>query len=125
MDDINKQYSLSEVGSIVSIDPSKIKDRVSPELIELLNDRPNGKIVGYRITDGTQIGLILELSNGKTVWFFQDEIKESIKTRSNQKSSKISLISRERGIKVNKEISYLVNPTNFINWLLYSIKDVQ
>ena len=33
-----------------------------------------GKISDFRITDGKGIGVVLELSNGKEQWFFEDEI---------------------------------------------------
>ena len=35
---------------------------------------PVGKIIDFRITDGKGIGVVLQLSNGKEQWFFEDEI---------------------------------------------------
>ena len=32
------------------------------------------KISDFRITDGKGIGVVLQLSNGKEQWFFEDEI---------------------------------------------------
>ena len=38
--------------------------------------KPFGKLVGYKMVDGNSFGLVLELSNGSTSWFFENELCE-------------------------------------------------
>jgi ribosomal protein L5 len=33
-----------------------------------------GTVKDFRVTDGTGIGVVVELSGGTTTWFFDDEI---------------------------------------------------
>ena len=56
------------------IDPQKINDNVSDDLKEILSIDSVGEVIGYKINDGTDIGLIIKLNNGYNAWFFTDEI---------------------------------------------------
>ena len=73
---INKESHLSEIGSFVKIDPTRINDNVSDELSEILSKNPVGQVIGYKITDGTDIGLIIKLNNGSSAWFFNHELNQ-------------------------------------------------
>ena len=62
------------IGNSVKVNLELTKDRLTPETINALNVSSMGKIRDFRITDGKGIGVVLELSNGKEQWFFEDEI---------------------------------------------------
>jgi len=64
----------AKVGNSVQINLEQSKDRLTKEIIDAINVSSVGKILDFRITDGKGIGVILQLSNGKKQWFFEDEI---------------------------------------------------
>jgi len=68
---------LSRVGSRVKIDLDRVKDRIPSSLSKLLTSDPRGTVIGYRMTDGGGIGLVLKLSNGSTNWFFDEELTQA------------------------------------------------
>ena len=64
----------AQIGNSVQVNLELSKDRLNKEIIEAINISSVGKISDFRITDGKGIGVVLELSNGKEQWFFEDEI---------------------------------------------------
>ena len=66
--------NLTKIGSRVKIDLEKVKDRISANLIDKISGDPRATVTDYKMTDGTDIGLVLELSDGTISWFFNDEI---------------------------------------------------
>ena len=66
--------TLSRIGAQVKVELDLVKDRIPANLIQSLSVNPRGKVVDYKMTDGTGIGVVLELSDGTTSWFFNDEI---------------------------------------------------
>jgi len=60
------------VGSKVKI--TRVRDRIPADLVEVLKSDASGTVKGYKMTDGSGIGVVVELSNGSTGWFFDDEI---------------------------------------------------
>ena len=64
----------AEIGNSVQVNLQLSKDRLSKEVIDAINVSSVGKIIDFRITDGKGIGVVLQLSNGKEQWFFEDEI---------------------------------------------------
>tara|TARA_Y100001968_G_C19439300_1_gene761635 strand:+ start:3326 stop:3559 length:234 start_codon:yes stop_codon:yes gene_type:complete len=65
-------------GQKLRINLDKVLDRLPNELIESLKDDPVGILVGFKMVDGNAFGLVLELSNGKRAWFFDNELSEEI-----------------------------------------------
>ena len=63
-----------QIGNFVQVNLELSKDRLTKETIDALNISPKCKISDFRITDGKGIGVVLQLSNGKEQWFFEDEI---------------------------------------------------
>ncbi len=51
-----------------------VQDRLSPKLLNLLKHNPKGKLVGYKMVDGNQFGLVIELDIGEITWFFEHEL---------------------------------------------------
>ena len=60
------------IGSKVRV--TRVRDRIPTALVELLKKDASGEVVDFRTVDGKGIGVVVELSNGSTCWFFDDEI---------------------------------------------------
>ena len=69
-----KPSTLKKVGSNVKVNLDLVVDRIPTELISKLENNPRGKVLDYKMTDGTGIGLVVELSDGSRSWFFENEI---------------------------------------------------
>ena len=121
----------AKIGNSVQINLEQSKDRLTKETIDAINVSSLGKISDFRITDGRGIGVVLELSNGKEQWFFEDEIDlldengDLIKKIYETKESKNLVFDLTRVNYENKiKVSQLLNPINFFLWLIVSIKDI-
>ena len=121
-----------KIGNAVRVNLEQSKDRLTKETIDALNVSSMGKISDFRITDGKGIGVVLQLSNGKEQWFFENEIdlldengnviKKISKTKEN---NNLTLnILRELKYENKNKISELSNPINFFVWLIVSFKDI-
>ena len=121
-----------QIGNFVQVNLELSKDRLTKETIDAINISPVCKISDFRITDGKGIGVILELSNGKEQWFFEDEIdlldeNGNVIRKINDKQEKDNLASNFlTGLKYEnkKNVSDLLNPINFLLWLVVSFKDI-
>ncbi|WP_320668218.1 DUF2862 domain-containing protein [Prochlorococcus sp. MIT 1307] len=67
-------------GQILMINLNKVRDRLPSHLIEKITLNPFGKLIGYKMVDGNNFGLVLDLGEGNTSWFFEDELAESHET---------------------------------------------
>ena len=121
-----------KIGNSVQVNLELSKDRLSKETIDAINVSSMCKISDFRITDGKGIGVVLQLSNGKEEWFFEDEIDlldengNVIKkiNYSKENNNFILNILRELKYENKNKISELINPINFFVWLLLSLKDI-
>jgi len=66
------QAATINVGSKVRV--TRVRDRISNEMVESLKADATGTVTGFRTVDGKGIGIVVELSGGQTAWFFDDEI---------------------------------------------------
>ena len=122
----------ARIGNLVQVNLELSKDRLKKEVIDVINDSPIGKISDFRITDGKGIGVILELSNGKQQWFFEDEIDlldengNLIEKFSDTKENDnfVFNILDELEYYNKKKVGELLNPINFFLWLAASFKDI-
>ena len=122
----------TKIGKSVQINLELSRDRITKEIIEAINVSSVGKIIDFRITDGQGIGVILQLSNGKEQWFFENEIDlldengNLIKKFNDSKENKNLIFEILRRLKYeNKDnVSDLLNPMNFFLWLVVSFKDI-
>ena len=120
------------IGNSVQVNLELSKDRLTKETIDAINFSSLGKVSDFRITDGKGIGVILLLSNGKEQWFFEDEIdlldeNGNVIKRNNDKNEKSNFIfDLLRGLNYEnkKKVSDLLNPINFIVWMIVSLKDI-
>ena len=121
-----------KIGSSVQVNLELSKDRLTKEIIDAINVSSVGKICDFRITDGKGIGVVLQLSNGKEQWFFEDEINlldengNVIKKTNDTKDSKILInsILRRLNYENKNKVGELLNPINFFLWLVVSFKDI-
>ena len=121
-----------KIGNSVQVNLELSKDRLTQETIDAINVSSLGKISDFRITDGKGIGVILQLSNGKEQWFFEDEIdlldeNGDVIKKNNYKKENSNFIFdflRELNYENKNKVSDLLNPINFFIWLVVSFKDI-
>ena len=122
----------AKVGNSVQINIEQSKDRLTKEIIDAINVSSVGKIIDFRITDGKGIGVILQLSNGKEQWFFENEVDlldengnllKKINDNEENNNFTLNILTRLKYENKNK-VSELLNPINFFLWLVVSFKDI-
>ena len=122
----------TKIGNSVKINLELSQERLTKDVIDAINVSSVGKISDFRITDGKGIGVVLQLSNGKEHWFFEDEIDlldengNVIKRITNSKEENYLIFDVLEGLKYKNKnkVSELLNPINFFLWLVVSFKDV-
>ena len=72
---INDSSKLKE-GQVLKVHLELVKDRLPKSLFSKLENNPNGKLVGFKMVDGNQFGLVLKFEDGITDWFFEEELSE-------------------------------------------------
>ena len=121
-----------QIGNTVKVNLDHSKDRLTKETIEAINMSSICTITDFKITDGMGIGVMVNLSNGKEEWFFENELeildeKGNIIKKEQIKNENMTLI-----LDLVKNLNYvpkfkfneLLNPINFITWLIFSLKDI-
>ena len=63
-------------GQLLEVDLDNLRDTLPVDLISKLKKDPLGKLVGYKMVDGNQFGLVVNLNIGVTQWFFEQELTE-------------------------------------------------
>ena len=122
----------TKIGGSVQVNLELTKDRLTKEIIDALNVSTLGTISDFRITDGKGIGVVLQLSNGKEQWFFEDEIDlldengDVIKKINDKKENNnlIFDILEELNYENKNKVNELLNPVNFFLWLVVSFRDI-
>ena len=121
-----------QIGNSVKVNLNLSKDRLDKEVIEAINISSIAKIRDFRITDGKGIGVILKLSNGKEQWFFENEIDifdkdgNIIDKYIDNNEGNFLIFETVKNLKYQnkKNIIELINPLNFMLWLIVSFKDI-
>jgi len=121
-----------KIGNSVQVNLELSKDRLTKETIDAINVSALGKISDFRITDGKGIGVVLQLSNGKEQWFFEDEINlldenGNVIKKTNDIKDSNSLITNvlyRLNYENKNKVGELLNPINFFLWLVVSFKDI-
>ncbi|MBW4613066.1 MAG: DUF2862 domain-containing protein [Desmonostoc vinosum HA7617-LM4] len=60
-----------EIGQKVKV--FRLRDRVSSPVVKRLGQV--GTIQGYKMTDGSGVGVVVRFDDNFTTWFFEDELK--------------------------------------------------
>ena len=119
-----------KIGNSVQVNLDLSRDRLPKETIEAINISSECIVSDFKITDGKGIGVILLLSNGKEEWFFENEIEiidemgNIIEKENIEKTDLIINIYKNLNYKPKNKINELINPFNFITWLVFSLKDI-
>ena len=122
----------AKIGDSVQVNLEHSKDRLTKEIVDAIKVSSVAKISDFRITDGKGIGVIVQLSNGKEQWFFEDEIDlldengKVIKKINNKKENSNFIIDFFEGLNYENKnkVNELLNPINFFLWLVVSFKDI-
>ena len=122
----------AKIGNSVQVNLELSQDRLTKDIIDAIKVSSVAKIKDFRITDGKGIGVVLQLSNGKEQWFFEEEIDlldengNLIEKIHNKKYNNNFLLNTLNGLEYeNKnEPGELLNPINFFLWLVVSFKDI-
>ena len=122
----------AKIGNSVQVNLELSNDRLTKEIVDAIKVSSVAKISDFRITDGKGIGVILQLSNGKEQWFFEDEIDlldengNVIKKYIDKKENSNFIFDFLRGLNYENKnkVSELLNPINFFLWLIVSFKDI-
>ena len=60
-----------EIGQQVKV--FRLRDRVSPPIIKRLGQI--GTIKGFKLLDGSNVGVVIQFEDNFATWFFEDELK--------------------------------------------------
>ena len=63
-------------GQNLKVDINEVKDRLPKNILEIIREEPVVELVGYKMVDGNQFGLVVKLTNGQINWFFENELSE-------------------------------------------------
>jgi len=121
-----------KIGNTVKVNLELSKDRLTKETIDALKISSECEISDFKITDGKGIGVVLKLANGKKQWFFENEIFiVGNPGESNENNTVIDeninpIFDNIKNTNYDKKhkISDLINPINFLTWLLVSFRDI-
>ena len=121
---------LVKKGSRVNININLSKDRLSSKTISAINESSSFKVKDFRLTDGKGVGVIVEFSNGEEEWFFENEIE--ILDENGKIIPRVDTSDKNIFKNLLKDLKYspktnikeLINPINFLSWIIYSLKDI-
>ncbi|MBW3042017.1 DUF2862 domain-containing protein [Prochlorococcus marinus] len=71
-----KDSSTLKKGQNLKIEIEEVKDRLPKTVVEIIKKEPIVELVGYKMVDGNQFGLVVKLKSGEINWFFEKELSE-------------------------------------------------
>ncbi len=73
-----RDSSTLQKGQNLRVEINEVKDRLPQNILEVIKKEPVVKLVGYKMVDGNQFGLVVKLINGEINWFFENELSEIV-----------------------------------------------
>ena len=73
-----RDSSTLQKGQNLRIEIDEVKDRLPKNILDIIRIEPVVELVGYKMVDGNQFGLVVKLSNGEINWFFEKELSETM-----------------------------------------------
>ncbi len=71
-----RDSSTLQKGQILKVEINEVKDRLPNNILEIIRNEPIVELVGYKMVDGNEFGLVVKLKNGDINWFFEKELSE-------------------------------------------------
>ena len=71
-----RDSSTLQKGQSLKVEINEVKDRLPQKILEVIRKEPLVELVGYKMVDGNQFGLVVKLINGEINWFFEKELSE-------------------------------------------------
>ena len=71
-----RDSSILQKGQSLRVEINEVKDRLPQNILELIRNEPIVELVGYKMVDGNEFGLVVKLNNGEINWFFEKELSE-------------------------------------------------
>ena len=71
-----KDSSTLQKGQILRVELNEVEDRLPQNILEMIRKDPIVELVGYKMVDGNEFGLVVKLKNGMVNWFFEKELSE-------------------------------------------------
>ena len=68
--------STLQKGQLLRVEINEVKDRLPLNILEDIRKEPIVELVGYKMVDGNEFGLVVKLNNGEINWFFEKELSE-------------------------------------------------
>ncbi len=68
--------STLQKGQNLRVEITEVKDRLPQNILDVIRKEPIVELVGYKMVDGNQFGLVVKLTNGEINWFFEKELSE-------------------------------------------------
>ena len=72
-----RDSSTLQKGQILRVEINEVKDRLPQSILEIIRKEPVVELVGYKMVDGNEFGLVVKLKNGEINWFFEKELSET------------------------------------------------
>ena len=71
-----RDSSSLQKGQLLRVEVNEVKDRLPQNILEDIRKEPIVELVGYKMVDGNEFGLVVKLNNGEINWFFEKELSE-------------------------------------------------
>ena len=62
-----------EVGQRVKV--RRLRDRIPANMVGKIKENPVGTVDGFRMVDGSGVGVVVKFDVGFATWFFEDELE--------------------------------------------------
>lgn len=62
-----------KIGQKVKV--TRLRERLSADTVAKIKANPVGTIKDFKMTDGSGVGVVVQLDSGITTWFFEDEVQ--------------------------------------------------